>query len=187
MDRYISCSVPIAECFSAQPGGKTNFWPKVSRKMQIGHRAGLPVTAGSVPADHRLSSKGLFFMFELNCPKRRALSTLAKVMIAILKGNWPTFRPISNIDAFRYTLHSLPLLPSFVFRLFFLSLFERARRARHSRVLNGHDVKITCPAERPLRANIRCRDSLLKGPVHFMRDHRRIKLHVAVMHELNLL
>ena len=53
--------------------------------MEIGHGAGLSVTVGSVPANLHLSSKGLFFMFELNCLRQRALSTLAEVMIAILK------------------------------------------------------------------------------------------------------
>lgn len=66
-------------------GRENKFLSKISRRMEIGHGASLSVTAGSVPADLHLSSKGLFFMFELNCPRQRALSTLVEVMIAILK------------------------------------------------------------------------------------------------------
>ena len=64
---------------------ENKFLSKISRRMEIGHGAGLSVTVGSVPANLHLSSKGLFFMFELNCLRQRALSTLAEVMIAILK------------------------------------------------------------------------------------------------------
>lgn len=57
---------------------KQIFVREILGGMEIGHGSDLSVTAGFVPADLHLSSKGLFFMFELNCPKQRALSTIGR-------------------------------------------------------------------------------------------------------------
>lgn len=86
--------------------------------MEIGHGSDLSVTAGSVPANLHLSSKGLFFMFELNCPKQRALSTLAEVMIAILK------RELADVSTNFQPRWLLPRLFCFYSTLFFLPSFH---------------------------------------------------------------
>lgn len=86
--------------------------------MEIGHGSDLSVTAGSVPANLHLSSKGLFFMFELNCPKQRALSTLAEVMIAILK------RELADVSTNFQSRWLLPRLFCFYSTLFFLPSFH---------------------------------------------------------------
>lgn len=85
--------------------------------MEIGHGSDLSVTAGSVPANLHLSSKGLFFMFELNCPKQRALSTLAEVTIAILK------RELADVSTNFQPRWLLPRLFCFYTTLLFLSFF----------------------------------------------------------------
>lgn len=85
--------------------------------MEIGHGSDLSVTAGSVPANLHLSSKGLFFMFELNCPKQRALSTLAEVTIAILK------RELADVSTNFQPRWLLPRLFCFYSTLLFLSFF----------------------------------------------------------------
>lgn len=86
--------------------------------MEIGHGSDLSVTAGSVPANLHLSSKGLFFMFELNCPKQRALSTLAEVMIAILK------RELADVSTNFQPRWLLPRLFCFYSTFFFLPSFH---------------------------------------------------------------
>lgn len=85
--------------------------------MEIGHGSDLSVTAGSVPANLHLSSKGLFFMFELNCPKQRALSTLAEVTIAILK------RELADVSTNFQPRWLLPRLFCFYSTFLFLSFF----------------------------------------------------------------
>lgn len=108
---------------------KTNFRREILGGMEIGHGSDLPVTAGSVPADLRLSSKGLFFMFELNCPKQRALSTLAEVMIAILK------RELADVSTnFQPRYYLLPPLFCF-YALLSLSLFPFSFRFPFSIIL----------------------------------------------------
>lgn len=96
---------------------KQIFVREILGGMEIGHGSDLSVTAGSVPADLHLSSKGLFFMFELNCPKQRALSTLAEVMIAILK------RELADVSTNFQPRWLLPRLFCFYSTLF-LSFFS---------------------------------------------------------------
>lgn len=96
---------------------KQIFVREILGGMEIGHGSDLSVTAGSVPTDLHLSSKGLFFMFELNCPKQRALSTLAEVMIAILK------RELADVSTNFQPRWLLPRLFCFYSTLF-LSFFS---------------------------------------------------------------
>lgn len=147
---------------------KQIFVREILGGMEIGHGSDLSVTAGSVPADLHLSSKGLFFMFELNCPKQRALSTLAEVMIAILKRELATFPPISNLDGFYLVCFvSIPRSSSFLFFFFLFPFFFSLTDFNYHRNSTQHS-KLPFDETAIYEANNGCRDSLLKGIEYFM-------------------
>lgn len=148
---------------------KQIFVREILGGMEIGHGSDLSVTAGSVPADLHLSSKGLFFMFELNCPKQRALSTLAEVMIAILKRELADqFPPISNLDGFYLVCFvSIPRSSSFLFFFFLFPFFFSLTDFNYHRNSTQHS-KLPFDETAIYEANNGCRDSLLKGIEYFM-------------------
>lgn len=136
---------------------KQIFVREILGGMEIGHGSDLSVTAGFVPADLHLSSKGLFFMFELNCPKQRALSTIgrgddrySKKGIGRRFHQFPTSMAFTSFVLFLF--HAL--LPFFSF--FFSSLsFSRSpisiiiatrRNIRNYRLTNRPFTKLTTGA-----------------------------------------
>lgn len=146
-------------------GRENKFLSKISWRMEIGHRASLSVTAGSVPADLHLSSKGLFFMFELNCPRQRALSTLVEVMIAILKRELADVStnfelrwllPSCFVSTLRYSLFFFFFVPLFpiaflVHILFFILPFQTYHfnyRPVQYRILSGYGTTLKLPFDK---------------------------------------